>query len=215
MDFETIFYIVGLVLLFIFNIKMRKHEELKKDEKRKEDRMRNEEAQNIANKHSGDIINEIIRLITVEKKRDVKEIAELIECSTECCISKINYLDLNQMIPNIHLNYKTMELIECTQEDEELLTKYTSHINNKNLDAAILNENNFNEVLHLYKLGLIPEIEIDEKTGKIIYLTYAKKMHSRDLITIRCNKCGASNEVNRHGTSRCKYCNELITDENK
>ena len=160
--------------------------------------------------------NKIISLIKADKETDVKEIAKVSNCSLEECVLRIRYLEENGLIPNIHLNTNIFKLIVCNDEDEALLNKYLPTIRAKNIDKVKFGQNNcnFDEVLYLYKKGLIPEIEIDEDNKKITYIDFNKKI-KRDLVSVRCKNCGALNDVNRDIKTKCKYCDNYIYEIDK
>lgn len=156
--------------------------------------------------------NKIIKLITEDKLRDIKEIAEKSGCTLEECFLKIKYLEEKKRIPNIHLNSRAYTLIECSPGDEILLEKYTPYLNNRKIEAHRLNEFRYEEILYLYKKDLIPEIDIDEETKTIIFLDLHRK---DDLITVVCGNCGSINDVNRGSKTKCKYCKSIINIVNK
>lgn len=154
----------------------------------------------------------IVRLITDDKIRDIKEIAKKSNCTLEECFLKIKYLEEKKRIPNIHLNTRAYTLIECSPEDEMLLQKYTPYLNNRKFEVHRKNEFKYEELLYLYKKDLIPEIEIDEENKTIIFLDLHR---TDDLVTIVCSNCGSINDVNRNSKCKCKYCQSVINAVNK
>lgn len=157
--------------------------------------------------------DKIKKLIIEEKIRDIKEIAERTGCSLEECFLKIKYLEEKGKIPNIHLNTRAYTLIECSYADEELLKKYTPYLNNRKMEAHKQNEFRYEEILYLFKKGLIPEIDIDEENKTIIFLDLHNS--NNDLVTVVCSNCGSINDINRGSKIRCKYCGSLIVSHKK
>lgn len=205
---------LGSIIASIYGAYMKKEHERKKKYREIEDR---ENKLNMEKELESDPNfqiknNKIVKLITEDKVRDVKEIAEKTGCTLEECFLKIKYLEDKKRIPNIHLNTRAYTLVECLPGDEILLQKYTPYLNNRRVEVHKQNEFRYEEILYLYKKNLIPEIEIDEETKTIIFLDLHR---TDDLITVVCSSCGATNDVNRGSKTKCKYCQSIINTLNK
>ena len=173
-------------------------------------------------------MNSIYQSIVNEKKTDIKKIAAKAGCSYEECILKIRYLKNKRQIGDFHIDHVNGVLLPCTEEESELLSKYKSFIYYNHLTisemaarmpgAALSNleeykEKVFNDLKYLYDNDLINGVKLNEVDKEILYYTVEKRKKEKDLISIRCENCGAINDVNRGSKSRCEYCNTIIEDK--
>lgn len=161
-------------------------------------------------------VDNIKRMIINDKIHDIKELANKNKASLEECIMIIKFLETKNFIPNYFINTRIFILAECSVDDEKLLLKYRAFLNGKTKNYSTGTGTNFSylELLYLYKKGLAPEIEIDEENKQIIFLDLNKK-HTKDLISVICNSCGALNDVNRGQKIKCKYCGSEIIGPKK
>lgn len=70
----------------------------------------------------------------------------------------------------------------------------------------------FNELKMLYDKDLINGVKLNEVDKEILYYTVEKRKKEQDFISMRCGNCGAINDVNRGGKTRCEYCNTIMED---
>ena len=173
-------------------------------------------------------MNIIYQAIVVEKKKDIKKIAAKAGCSYDECILKIRYLKNKRQIGDLHIDHINGMLLPCSPEDNELLIKYKPYIYQNHLTikemaarmpgASIKNldkykEKVFNDLKNLYDKDLINGIKLNEVDKEILYYTVEKTKKEKDFISIRCENCGAINDVNRGNKTRCEYCNTIIEDK--
>lgn len=172
-------------------------------------------------------MNAIYKAINIDKKRDIKKIAEKAGCSYDECILKIRYLKNKRRIGDFHIDHINGKLLECSKEDSELLTKYKPYIYQNHLTiaemasrlpgASIANLEKykiqvFNDLKNLYDKDLINGIKLNEVDKEILYYTVEKRKKEKDFISMRCGNCGAINDVNRGSKTRCEYCDTIIED---
>lgn len=173
-------------------------------------------------------MNKIYNLIEVDKKTDIKEIAEKSSCTYEECILKIKYLKNKRQLGTYHIDHKRGKILPCTQEEYQLIEKYKPYIyyNHLSIDEianrmpGVTRENLeetkekiYREIYDLYDSNLLNGIKINEVDKEIIYYTIEKRKKEKDFITIRCENCGALNDVNRGSKVRCQYCDTIIEDK--
>ena len=173
-------------------------------------------------------VNKIYTLIEINKKTDIKEIAQKSSCSYEECILKIRYLKNKRQIGEYHIDHINGKLLKCTEEENELLKKYKPFIYNNHLSISEIasrlpgttshnlkdiREEVYQDILSLYENDLINGIKINEVDKEIMYYTIEKRKKEKDFISIRCENCGALNDVNRGSKVRCEYCDTIIEDK--
>lgn len=156
--------------------------------------------------------------------RDIKKISELSLCELPETVMKIKYLKNKRLIDDLYIDTNNMMLINCSLEDQQLLDKYKPYIyaSHKQIDEIAstipnncsnindLKDKIFNEILYLYKKGLINGIKINEVDRDIIYYSVEKKKNTTNLSTVHCSNCGALNDVDVNGKVRCSYCGTII-----
>ena len=175
-------------------------------------------------------LNTIYNLIVNKGKTDLKEIARLSSCTFEECILKIKYLKNKRKIGDLYIDSINGTISKCSKEDKKLLDKYKKYIyyNHYQLDEIVTNlpnasldnleylkEQTLNELLYLDNKGLLNGVIINPVDEKIIYYTIEKHKKEKDFVTINCPNCGAINDVNRNGKSRCEYCKGIVEDNKK
>lgn len=173
-------------------------------------------------------ISIIYDLIINKHESDLEYIAKESGCSLEECILKINYLKNKRKIGNYYIDRTINEIKECSEKDEKLLQKYSPYIYKQHLQfkeiaskmpgASLYNLNQmeaivYRELCDLNRKGLINGVSINEVDRVITYYTIEKHKNESDFITINCKNCGAINDVNRHGKTRCAYCKTIIEDK--
>lgn len=172
-------------------------------------------------------INKIYNLIEVDKVRDVKKIAEKTGCTYEECILKIKYLKNKRQLGTYHLDHKNGQIYPCTEEEFKLIEKYKPYIYYNHLSIGEIasrmpgvtsaniqdvKDQIYKEIYDLYDSNLLNGIKINEVDKELIYYTIEKRKKEKDFITIRCENCGALNEVTRGGKVRCEYCGTILED---
>ena len=173
-------------------------------------------------------ISIICKEILVEKNRNLKDLAERAGCTYDECILKIKYLQNKRIVPNFYIEHIEGRLLDCTKEDITLLKKYKPYIyknhltiseiasrlpgaNLKNLEQ--LKKQVYDELKKLDEKNLINGIKFNEVDKEILYYTIEKRKQDKDIISIRCENCGAINDVNRRSKTRCSYCNTIVEDK--
>lgn len=170
-------------------------------------------------------ISIITDYILNKNETDIEKIAEASGCNYNECILKIDYLKNKRIIGNLYIDVQNGIVNKCSDEDEKLLKKYQYHIykaHNQIRDIAIslpntesrnlkdAEEQVFKELCYLDDKHLLNGISINKIDRKIIYYTIEKHKKEKDYITINCPNCGAINDVDRHGKTRCDYCDTII-----
>ena len=173
-------------------------------------------------------MNKIYNMIEIDKKTDIKKIAEKAGCSYEECILKIRYLKNKGKIGHCYIDHKNGEIRKCTEEELKLINKYKPYIyfNHLSIEEIVLRlpgttnenreeiaENVFEEIKQLYDKDLLINIKLNEVDKKLIYFSDEKSKKEKDFISIRCDSCGALNDVNRGSKVRCEYCGTIIEDK--
>ncbi len=173
-------------------------------------------------------MNKIYNMIEIDKKTDIKKIAEKAGCSYEECILKIRYLKNKGKIGLCYIDHKNGIIKKCNKEEFELINKYKPYIyfNHLSIEEIILrlpgttNKNRkeveeqvYNEIKQLYDKDLLINIKLNEVDKQIIYYSDEKSKKEKDFISIRCENCGALNDVNRGNKVRCDYCGTIIEDK--
>ena len=173
-------------------------------------------------------MNKIYNMIEIDKKTDIKKIAEKAGCSYEECILKIRYLKNKGKIGNCYIDHKNGEIRKCTEEELKLINKYKPYIyfNHLSLEEIVLrlpgttNKNReeieekvYEEIKQLYEKDLLINMKINDVDKKLIYFTDEKSEKEKDFISISCENCGAINDVNRGNKTRCEYCGTIIEDK--
>ena len=156
---------------------------------------------------------------------DIKKIADKSSCTLDECILKINYLRNKRLLGDIYVDTANFKILPCNKEDQRLLDKYRRYIYDEHLqmneianridnkgykDIDGLRKEVYKEIMYLYKKGLINGIRIDEIDRKIIYYTIEKKKKREGYESVHCSNCGAINDVEISGKTRCGYCNNII-----
>ncbi len=170
-------------------------------------------------------LNKICFLITKQKMTDINKIATLSNCTLPECILKIKYLKNKRLIDDLYIDTNNMELLPCTLDDQELLDKYKPYIygshsqisdiittlpNPEHLSIIDFKKKVLDDLIYLDKKDLLNGVKIDDIDGSIIYYTIEKRktVHNRE--TVHCNNCGALNDVEITGKTRCGYCNSIV-----
>lgn len=71
----------------------------------------------------------------------------------------------------------------------------------------------YEDLKKLNEKNLINGIKLNEVDKEILYYTIEKRKKDKDIISIRCENCGAINDVNRGSKTRCEYCDTIIEDK--
>lgn len=173
-------------------------------------------------------MNSIYQSVVNEKQRDIKKIAAKANCSYDECILKIRYLKNKRQIGDLHIDHVNGVLLPCTKEESELLTKYKPFLYYNHLTisemaarmpgASISNLDKYKDIVFdelklLYDKDLINGVKLNEVDKEILYYTVEKRKKEKDFISIRCENCGAINDVNRGSKARCEYCDTIIEDK--
>lgn len=161
---------------------------------------------------------------------DIEKIAKASGCYYDDCLLKIDYLKNKRIIGDLYIDTKNGIINDWSEEDEELLKKYQGFIYGnhsqikeiatkmpgaeiKNLDAV--EEKVFQDLCYLDDKHLLNGININRVNRKIIYYTIEKHKKEKDYITMNCPNCGAINDVDHHGKTRCDYYKIIIEHEEK
>lgn len=67
--------------------------------------------------------------------------------------------------------------------------------------------------MYLYDKYLLNGIKLNKVDRYISYYTIDKKRQRLDITTIKCQNCGANNDLKRYTKVRCEYCNSIIEDK--
>lgn len=167
--------------------------------------------------------------IIKSNEEDIKQIAELADCTYPECILKIRYLKQIKKIPEDYFVDEANGLVNrCSKEDQELLKKYRPYIYRSKLQISEIvarlphipgktYEEIKNQVLdelsYLDDKDLINGIILNRVDGTITYYNIKEKHKKSDKITATCQNCGAPNEVNRGGKTWCSYCGTIVEDK--
>ena len=170
-------------------------------------------------------LNTIYTLINNNGEKDIKKIAELSSCQIPECVIKINYLKNKRLIDNLYIDTNNLKLISCSEEEQKLIDKYKPYIygshtqisdfasqlpNPNNLNAEELRKKALEELIYLNKKNLINGIKIDDIDGIITYYTLEKRKTVNNMETVHCKNCGALNDVEITGKTRCSYCKSIV-----
>lgn len=170
-------------------------------------------------------LNTIYTLITNNGERDIKRIAELSSCQIPECVIKIKYLKNKRMIDDLYIDTNNLVLIKCSEEDQKLIDKYKPYIygshtqiadfaallpNPDNLEIDDLRKKALEEIKYLNNNNLINGIKIDDIDGIITYYTLEKRKNVNNMETVHCKNCGALNDVEVTGKTRCGYCKSIV-----
>lgn len=170
-------------------------------------------------------LNTIYTLINNNGERDIIKIAESSSCQIPECVIKINYLKNKRLINNLYIDTNNLKLISCSEEDQKLIDKYKPYIygshtqiadfasqlpNPDNLTAEELRKKALEELIYLNKKNLINGIKIDDIDGIITYYTLEKRKTVNNMETVHCKNCGALNDVEITGKTRCSYCKSIV-----
>ena len=170
-------------------------------------------------------LNTIYTLITNNGERDIKRIAELSSCQIPECVIKIKYLKNKRMIDDLYIDTNNLVLIKCSEEDQKLIDKYKPYIygsrtqiadfaallpNPDNLEIDDLRKKALEELKYLNNNNLINGIKIDDIDGIITYYTLEKRKNVNNMETVHCKNCGALNDVEVTGKTRCGYCKSIV-----
>ena len=173
-------------------------------------------------------LNSIYIAVIKEHDTKISSIAKKSNCSTEECVLKIRYLKNKRVLGDFYIDTLHDELIMCSEEDSILLEKYKPYIYHNHLTISEMaarmpgatfktidkyKEKVFNELKSLYDKYLINGVKLNEVDKEILYYTVEKNKKEKDFISIRCNNCGAINDVNRGSKTRCEYCATILEDK--
>lgn len=170
-------------------------------------------------------IAKITNAILRDKDEDINVIAEKSGCTYEECLMKINYLKNKRKIGDYYIDSVNHVIRECSKEDQELLNKYKPFIYSEHLQidemaardtsATVetlgqIKEKTKNDIKHLLELNLINGVKYNEVDNVLTYYSVEKHNKAKDFITVSCEKCGALNDVERTGKTKCLYCSNII-----
>ena len=227
-------YVVSAILialaLYILTIVKKKKEKMLNWDHIKEDSYQNfAKFFDIAEPTDTDFVNKlnnIYSLIVNKKEKSIEKITKQSGCTTqEECIVKIRYLKNKRLLDDYYIDIPHDEILMCTKEDQKLLEKYKpfiyhSHLQINEIANVIpnrqfegiqeLKEHIYNDLTYLDKKNLLNGIKIDTIDRKIIYYTIEKKKTHEGYETIHCPNCGALNDVEITGKTRCEYCNTIV-----
>lgn len=173
-------------------------------------------------------MNKIYNMIEIDKKTDIKKIAQKAGCSYDECVLKIRYLKNKGKIGLCYIDHKNGVIKKCNQEEFELIKKYKPYIyfNHLSIEEIVLrlpgttNQNRkekeelvYNEIKKLSDKDLLVNVKLNEIDKKLVYYSEEKSKKEKDYITISCENCGAINDVNRGSKVRCEYCGTIIEDK--
>ena len=174
-----------------------------------------------------DKISKIYDLIMNKHEEDLEFIAKEAGCNYEECILMVRYLKNKRKIGDLFIDYRNKAIKICSIKDEALLSIYVPLIYNfhyqieqmapKLPGATITNlesmkEKAYQDIEYLDSKGLLNGIALNKVDKTIIYYAVEKHKNETDFVTINCRNCGAINDVNRHGKSRCAYCGTIVED---
>lgn len=170
-------------------------------------------------------LKKIYTLIKEQHMDDIKKIAELSFCTIPQCVIKIKYLENKRLIDNVYIDTANFKILPCTKEDEDLINLYKPYIYGTHVQIAdfvgLIDNTGYlstderekkilNDLLYLDKKGLLNGVKIDDVDGKIIYYALEKRKKSFDKETVHCPNCGALNDVELTGKTRCSYCESIV-----
>lgn len=170
-------------------------------------------------------LNQIYILITKNGERDIQKIAELTSCKLPECVIKIKYLKNKRLIEDLYIDTNTFKLIKCSEEDQALIKKYKPYIYGSRAqvedfyqqvpwEAGLSEEAQKKKVLeeikYLADKGLIIGVKVDDIDGRIIYYSIEKRKTVYNRETTHCPNCGALNDVEITGKTRCDYCKGIV-----
>jgi len=172
-------------------------------------------------------INKILKLILDEHCDDIKFISNETGCTIEECIIKINYLKNKRKIDNCYIDKDNLKIINCSENDIKLIEKYKAYIygSHSSLEeiVSLVPSNQINidekratvvgELKYLIDNNILNGVKYNEVDNKLIYYSVEKHNKEKDLATISCPKCGALNDVDYNNKVRCKYCNNIISND--
>ena len=129
------------------------------------------------------------------------------------------------LIEDLYIDTNNLILIKCSEEDQKLIDKYKPYIygshtqivefahllpNPDNLKPEALRKKALEELIYLNKKNLINGIKIDDIDGIITYYTLEKRKNVNNMETVHCKNCGALNDVEITGKTRCGYCKSIV-----
>lgn len=170
-------------------------------------------------------LNKIYILIKDHHMDDINKIAEMSLCTVPECVIKIKYLENKNLINNMFIDTANYKLVPCTKEDEDLVNIYKPFIYGTHVQigeiASLLNTTSYmsleerkkkvlDDLVYLDKKGLLNGIKIDDIDGKIIYYSLEKRKTVYNMETVHCPNCGALNDVDLIGKTRCVYCSSIV-----
>ena len=170
-------------------------------------------------------LNQIYTLIQRNGERDIKKIAELSHCEIPECVIKIKYLRNKRLIEGLYIDTNNLKLIPCSEEDQALIDKYRPYIYGThtqieefvnllpNPDALSVEDHMkkvLEEIKYLDDKDLINGVKVDDIDGRIIYYSIEKKKAVYNKETVHCPNCGALNDVEIAGKTRCDYCKGIV-----
>ena len=170
-------------------------------------------------------LNKIYLLIKKKGERDIKKIAEESFCTIPECVIKIKYLRNKRLIEGLYIDTNNLKLIHCSLEDQALIDKYKPYIYGTHtqvndffslvpwepgLSEEEQKKKILEEIKYLDKKGLINGVKVDDVDGRIIYYSLEKRKTVYNRETVHCPNCGALNDVEITGKTRCSYCKSII-----
>ncbi len=169
-------------------------------------------------------IKKILKLINEDKCDDIEFIAKDSGCTVEECCLKINYLKNKRMLDNCYIDKITLKIIQCSEEDIELVEKYSPFIYGRHASLEEIvsfipmqgsNEKKrrkqvIRDLKYLISNNIVNGVIFNEVDEKLIYYHVEKHKKEKDYITVSCSKCGALNDVDCGNKVRCRYCNAIV-----
>ena len=170
-------------------------------------------------------LNHIYTLIDKNGERDIAKIAEVSSCSVPECVIKIKYLRNKMLIEGLYIDTNNLKLIPCSAEDQALIDKYKPYIygthtqieefvnllpNPEGLSVEEHKKKVLEEIKYLDDKDLINGVKVDDIDGRIIYYSIEKRKAVYNKETVHCPNCGALNDVEITGKTRCDYCKGIV-----
>ena len=161
-------------------------------------------------------MNIIYDQVFYKKNESISDIAKKASCPISDCIMKINYLKNKKILGDYSIEQNRIYL--CDAKDEMMLNKYKPYIYQSHLQVdeivSILGESAdkiFDELQYLDHKKLLNGLIL--QNHKIIYYSIEKKKLHGNIVIVHCPKCGAFNDVDIHGKTKCGYCDEVLVGE--
>ena len=167
----------------------------------------------------------IYQSIVRDHMTSIRKISEKSDCALTECVLKIKYLKNKRLLGDYYIDTTHYQILPCSVADQALLDKYKPYIygshlqidemakyvaNPKYLSFHDLKDEVYQELKYLDKKNLLNGLKIDDIDRIIIYYSIEKRKTSTDFVSTHCPNCGAINDVDKHGKTRCKYCKTIL-----